>query len=281
MLSIILPSLNRHQYVVTLLGDLERQTYTDFELVVVDQSKEKYQLPPCSFPINHLLSEAKGPCNAKNVGAKASVGDILLFLDDDVRIDPDFIQLLVDPINMGQADVTVACICNKDGCYPYKDYASHLKHTPFILQDIMGNPHCPGVYHADSISAGCTAMKRSCFFELDGFDEFYDPNGASEDRDFALRLHQKGYRMLYVGDARLIHLDAGSGGRREIDPNRSFDVFKYNMGYTIQKHFGDEAFVYYKVQLAFFYYQKIGFFSREFWRLIFYLKRWRFASSVT
>ncbi len=278
MLSIILPSLNRYEYVVALLNDLEQQTYKDFELIIVDQSSQKYRLPSSSFPINHLPSEAKGPCNAKNIGARASSGELLLFLDDDIRFASNFIELLITPIENSWAEVTVACICNKDGEYLFDDYQSHLKRSPFILQNIMGNPHCPGMFQADSISAGCTAMKRNCFFDLDGFDEFYDPNGASEDRDFALRLQHKGYRMLYVGDAKLIHLDAGSGGRRDIDPNRTFDVFKYNMGYTIHKHFGSDAFLYYKVQLAFFYYQKIGLLSREFWRLILYLKKWRFDS---
>lgn len=276
MISLILPSLNRQQYVNVLLHDLEKQTFKDFELVIIDQSVEKYKLPQTSYPINHISSDAKGPCNAKNVGGRAAKGDVYLFIDDDVRIDCDFVELLVRPILDGKTEVTTAAICDKDGNHSFSDFGSHLTRSPFILQNILGNPHCPGVYQANSISAGCFAMKRKDFFDLDGFDEFYDPNGASEDRDFAIRLQKNGCRMLYVGEARLAHLDAGRGGRRDVVSDKRFDVFKLNMGYTIHKHFGNEAFEYYKVQLGYFYYKKFGLLSCNFWMMARQLIKWKF-----
>jgi GT2 family glycosyltransferase len=53
-------------------------------------------------------------------------------------------------------------------------------------------------------SGGATLVAKNVFFELDGFDNVFDPFGA-EDTDFSYRVRAAGYRAVYVPDAVLYH----------------------------------------------------------------------------
>jgi len=85
--SLILATLNRTGEVDYLLKTLDRQTYRNFELIVVDQNADDRLVPllapyQANFPILHLQS-AKGLSRARNVALEHVSGDIVAFPDDD------------------------------------------------------------------------------------------------------------------------------------------------------------------------------------------------------
>ena len=85
--SLILATLNRTGEVDYLLKTLDRQTYRNFELIVVDQNADDRLVPILepyqnSFPILHLRS-AKGLSLARNVALPRISGDLVAFPDDD------------------------------------------------------------------------------------------------------------------------------------------------------------------------------------------------------
>jgi len=98
--SLVLATRGRVVELQRFLDALERQTYRDFELVVVDQNPDDRLVriltrPGIGFPIIHLRSEP-GLSRARNLGLQFAQGDIVAFPDDDCWYSPDLIERVHD-----------------------------------------------------------------------------------------------------------------------------------------------------------------------------------------
>lgn len=97
--SVIIPTYNGAQKILNILHSLEKQTFTDFETVVlIDGSTDNtlQLLNNTTFLLNSLKvikRENGGRSKARNSGALASSGDLLIFFDDDMLPLPDCIEL--------------------------------------------------------------------------------------------------------------------------------------------------------------------------------------------
>ncbi len=106
MVSIIIPAFNEEKTIVDCLESLSKQTYSSFEVIVVDDGSadktfkvlSKFQIPNSKFQINIISQKHLGPGEARNLGAEKAKGEILVFIDADMTFDKDFIKNLVDPI---------------------------------------------------------------------------------------------------------------------------------------------------------------------------------------
>ena len=96
--SIILPTFNRSSYLTEAIGSVLKQTYTHWELMIVDDGS----VPPVILP-PHLRDERivlirqtnAGPSAARRTGIKRATGHMLCFLDDDDYYLPDHLATLV------------------------------------------------------------------------------------------------------------------------------------------------------------------------------------------
>lgn len=243
-ISIIIASRNRKKFLIDLLNDINLQKHDIDEVVISDQSETFEEIKQTyNFKLLHFQHFGIGPCISRNDAVKKASGDIIVFLDDDARIDADFIDEITQPI---RNEITVACsgaICNEEGEYKFNepDYAIFSNKLHWIVS-FTKNPNHPGEHFCQSAPAGCFAIKKSVFDELGGYDVTFDPNGAGEDRDMALNLISHGYSIYYNGRAKLIHLAEKSGGRRSSDNENTSRSFKKNMGYIILKYLGKSEF---------------------------------------
>jgi glycosyltransferase involved in cell wall biosynthesis len=93
--SIIIPALNEEKYLPKLLADLEKQTYKDFEVIIVDGNSEdetvaESQKFKSKFKKLTILStDQRNVSFSRNLGAKNAKGEWFLFFDADDRL-PDF-----------------------------------------------------------------------------------------------------------------------------------------------------------------------------------------------
>lgn len=233
-ISVIIPTRNRYDYISLLLEDLVKQDISNFEIIVVDQSELKKSLLHCT----HIFTDSTGPCISRNIGAKKSTGDILVFLDDDARIYPNFIREMTAPIISDRFDAVAGAICDLNGNYLLSGNSFLSKSGSNFIKVLTSNPNSNKSRTCLSFPGCCAAIKKSVFDIIGGFNEDFDPTGAGEDREMAIKLFVKGFSIWYNADAKLLHAVAPEGGSRDVG-SRSLmlDVHSYKI---CEKHFSKE-----------------------------------------
>lgn len=112
MISIIVPVYNVSRYLDNCLSSIARQSYLDWECVLIDdgskdQSREicdQWTLKDSRFKVIHQQNQ--GVSAARNNGIKASTGEYLCFIDSDDWVDSGYLQHLYDHIR--DADIAVS-----------------------------------------------------------------------------------------------------------------------------------------------------------------------------
>lgn len=98
--SVIIPVYNEEKYLSYCLFSLSNQTYSSYEIIVVDDgSTDKSREIAKKFDLLVLQQEHKGPGAARNLGAKKAKGDILIFADADMKYKKNYIEKLIEPIH--------------------------------------------------------------------------------------------------------------------------------------------------------------------------------------
>lgn len=198
LISIIVPTHNRADALARTLEHLSRQSFREtWEAVVVnnnctDDTNDVVWRAQANFPVPlRLVDEKKpGPAAARNRGARASSGEYLIFMDNDILTAPDFIErhyrrlkenpgcwIVSQPVNLPEQEATV-----------FGAYRKTL--FPAVPPDA-------GLSETDSITGQGTSMPRTDFERLGGFDEnFFVASG--EDRELAMRAQQElGIKILF------------------------------------------------------------------------------------
>ncbi len=224
--SVIIPTKYRMDLLAKCLGGLIHKTaYPNIEVVVVDNGVTDARFPTVLAEARKTLGvrvvEQRGPFNFSrlvNLGAKASSGEIILLLNDDV-----------EPIETGWMHRIIAsALCSDVGAVGarllYPDLS--VQHAGVVLglggicahlwrglsaKEAAENPYINSLGARMAVTGACLAVKRSDFEAVGGFDEEAFPV-AYNDIDFCLRLHAKGLRTVYRGDAPLIHHESQSRG---------------------------------------------------------------------
>ena len=196
-LSVIITAHNRPQPLIRLLDALRAQTYRDFETIVIDDGST----PPLSVtqPARAIRTEGVERSRARNIGAEQARGRIVLFLDDDLTIAPDFLALHAAAHQRWPRSLVVGRVV----------LADEFKRTPFgrfrqRLED-SGVPRATGVVSQRNF---CTAANMSIEAEQFRRSGGFDPAIVSgEDQDFALRHSAAGLSIVYIPDAVVVHHD--------------------------------------------------------------------------
>lgn len=196
LVSIIIPTLNRYDYLKDTLQDLCHQTFTNFEVIVTDQSNQFDTTFYESFPLNIVLirQEEKLLWTARNNAIKKSKGSLILFFDDDSRVAPDWIEMHIKAINYFNADVSAGVSLASAGAKIPADY-NYLR-------------------WADQFDSGNAMVRRKVFEKTGLFDEQFN-EGRQGDGEYGYRLYMHGCRSISNPKAYRVHLKADKGGLRE------------------------------------------------------------------
>ena len=110
-ISIIMPVYNNEKYLSAALDDLQRQTYTNFELICVDDGSVDESLSIIKKyadgdeRIKSIVLAHAGGGAARNAGLKVATGEYVLFLDSDDRFDCRFLELTLKDAERLKTDV--------------------------------------------------------------------------------------------------------------------------------------------------------------------------------
>src|SRR5207302_8191618 len=100
LVSVIIPAYNAASYVQRAVDSVLRQSHQEFEVIIVDDgSKDNTQeiVQSClsDSRFRYLYRENGGPSAAKNLGARASKGEYLVFLDADDFLAPNALEAML------------------------------------------------------------------------------------------------------------------------------------------------------------------------------------------
>jgi glycosyltransferase involved in cell wall biosynthesis len=113
--SVVIPTCNRRERLLSLLGDLGRSIHPIREIVVVDSSDEKLQ--PGDYanrtpaPVHYVVSERKSVCVQRNAGIRRASGDWIFLCDDDIEVPPDYLASLADHVDRHPEAGAVSGLC--------------------------------------------------------------------------------------------------------------------------------------------------------------------------
>ncbi|MGF1555893.1 glycosyltransferase [Paucihalobacter sp.] len=141
LVSVIVPTYNRPEYLELTLRSISEQTYKNIEIIVVDDGTEGNQNDLICKKYKNLLykkiQNSGGPAKPRNIGIKLSKGKYLAFVDDDDLWIPTKIEEQVDILEKNKDFDLVHSYCaiiDKDG----------------IVQDkVVGRPGSPDTKHGD------------------------------------------------------------------------------------------------------------------------------------
>jgi len=148
--------------------------------------------------IRILAQDHAGPAAARNRGAKEANGPILLFTDADCEPRPDWVEKMLAPFED-------AAVQGVKGTYETRQtsWVARLVQVEYEEKYIRMEQF-DSIDFIDTYSAG---FRRDIFLDLGGFDEGF-PTASVEDQEFSFRMAERGFRMVFVPDARVVHRHA-------------------------------------------------------------------------
>jgi len=109
-ISVILAIYNQDKYLKKCLGSLAKQEGISYEVIVIDDGSfhkiTNYKLQITNGKFRVFGIKHGGTAKARNFGANKAKGEILVFLDGDMRFEKDFLAKLTAPIRKGKTKGT-------------------------------------------------------------------------------------------------------------------------------------------------------------------------------
>jgi len=202
-ISIIIPTYNRLASLKRVLEGLENQTLapTNFEVVVVsdgatdgtDEFLANLQTP---LTLNPVFQVNAGAAAARNAGIQTAVGDLVVFLDDDVVPAP---QLLAEHLRTHAAEgdnvvVLGPMITPADFVMaPWVQWEQAM-----LVKQYTAMTHGDWEPTARQFYTGNTSLRRSYLLASGGFDAQFK---RAEDVELAYRLADSGLRFVFNAEA--------------------------------------------------------------------------------
>lgn len=162
--SIVIPTLNEEKNIAILLSAVKSQSFSDFEVIVVDShSKDKTRQKALFFkkffPFKFIEKKFKNVASARNYGGKIAKGEYLVFFDADVLPEKNFLKEIKEKIKKFNLDLLTVWNRAKE---------SWRGKIIFTLMNI-----CLSLFQKIKPAANgpCIIIKKSLFEKINGFDE--------------------------------------------------------------------------------------------------------------
>ncbi|NJL69556.1 MAG: glycosyltransferase family 2 protein [Microcoleus sp. SM1_3_4] len=228
--SVVIATYNREQTLRETLADVIKQNYSDFEVLVIDQTRTHEATTQVyleelanSGKIKWFRLDWASLPGARNYGARRAIGDIILFIDDDVQLPDGF---LAAHANNYLEKPDVGCVAGRVfDRMKLEDSGGNcaIEYLPPEAMDAGIAWYFIDLVHTvqpqEVLSArGCNmSFRKQIFTEFKlSFDERFAGSAVREESDFCLRLRSIGFKIWYDPKACLVHLGEESGGCHDI-----------------------------------------------------------------
>jgi glycosyltransferase involved in cell wall biosynthesis len=200
--TIIVPTYNRAHLLPTVLSAVgEQDQGEDYEIVVVDDGSRD-ETPQVleewcrrlSPRMRAFRQENSGPAKARNRGASAARGRLLVFLDDDCVPESSWLRSLEGRLEASGAAAVAGAVINREDDW----VGRYIKQESVIGHVVSENGS------VTELVTGNVGVRAHIFREIGGFDEAIRVAGG-EDTEFSLSLRAAGHHIVYAPEARVRH----------------------------------------------------------------------------
>lgn len=264
--SMVIPTKDRVEPLCQTIESIAAQTIKPLEIIIIDQSANtlprssveqtwKKLGPPEKYSLKYVSDGSlSGSSTARNVGIDLARGEVILFLDDDVILEPDFIERLLEPYSDAAVGGVGGVITNYDPPAardrrfralffrgPFHDDRQYFYWNASQLRNTAPAP-------IDRLGGGLMSFRREVCKAL-RFDPNFTGYSLGEDVDFSFNA-ARSWKVMIQPKARLVHLR--SPGTRPREDWRLHEMRSY--AYLYRKNWQTG----FKNRLAFFW-LRVGF----------------------
>ncbi len=186
--SVVIPSYERHDQLTRVMRCLQQQCWTNFEVIVVDQSAQPWpdRGEDFGFSLHYQHTDVKGAIPARNRGVQLARGDVIAFTDDDCEPSPEWLS----------------------SARPLFDVPEIVGVEGLVKSDRRDDREWRAVTNEGFAGIGfMTAnlfVRRGAFHAVNGFDDAFDNPHFREDTDLGWRLEMLG-RVPFSEEAWVYH----------------------------------------------------------------------------
>lgn len=215
LVSVVIPTYNRAEMVSDCVSALLKSTYTNIEILVVDNKSSDNTIKIVSekfgdgrvkvIPLAENLMAAGG----RNEGIKRAKGDYILFVDNDNIVYPDMVQILVKEMEKDSSIGLVGPLSiNKyygdtiwlaSGDYNFFTSRPKTLYSAKKIKDVSLAKR-----YATCYSPNIMMTSKKALEEVGGFDKSYF--AMYEEADFGYRILGAGYKAYILTEARTQHM---------------------------------------------------------------------------
>ncbi len=244
-ISIIIPTINRENQLYNTIKSLSFQLFVKFEIIIIDQNKlfnlqnyKKFQTYFNKIPFKIIRQKKTNASRARNEGVKISKYEIVLFLDDDVKIKNKLFLLnhVKNYINTKNF-ITAGKIID----FPFEGQNRKINAKNYYFFSLNNNKKIK-LY---GIGRSCNlSVRKSIYFNLGGMDESFVNGAHKEETDFLFRAKKKKIKVLFDPKCNLIHLKNKTGGIRSFNTISKIFYSMFGDLYFSMKHFFNSNFIF-------------------------------------
>ena len=220
--TVIIPNFNGKHFMVDCMEALEKQTFRDFEILVVDNGSSDGSVPFLreKWPDVRLIAlpENTGFSGAVNIGIRSCTTPYVILLNNDTKVEPDYVGELVRMIRSSDRIFSVSSKMLQMYDPEFMDDAGDLfMLTGWAFQ--RGVSRSAELYDKPcrvfTACAGAAIYRRDVFDEIGVFDEMHF--AYLEDIDVGYRARIAGYENWYCPTAVVHHVGSGTSGSQYND----------------------------------------------------------------
>jgi len=201
--SIIIPLYNRPQEIDELLATLTHQTYSQFEVLVIEDgsvndAKEIVASYADRLDIKYFFKPNEGQGFSRNFGFERAKGDYFVIFDSDCLIPSDYLEIVANYLFDHQLDAYGGPDAAHESFTPVQKAISYAMTSPFTTGGIRGNKKHIGQFHPRSFNMG---VSREVYEKVGGFIL----TRLGEDIEYSIRIHENGFKIGLIPDAKVYH----------------------------------------------------------------------------
>ena len=201
--SIIIPLYNRPQEINELLHTLTNQTYTQFEVLVIEDgsvndARQIVESYGDKLDVSYYFKENEGQGFARNFGFKHAKGNYFVVFDSDCLIPPDYLEIVKNYLYEHELDAYGGPDAAHKSFTPVQKAISYSMTSPFTTGGIRGNKKHIGQFHPRSFNMG---ISREVWEKTGGFIL----TRLGEDIELSIRTHSLGFRIGLIPGALVYH----------------------------------------------------------------------------